>query len=80
MLQVDKYGIMNRRIVPVEPASGYGEIVVIEVQQEGVHEFDVRLVGCEGENPYIANSKGGPDIYSGCFLDMMQSNKARSPN
>lgn len=71
---------MDRRIVPVEPVSGYGEIVVIEVQQGGVHEFDVRLVGCEGENPYVANSKGDPDIHSGCYLDMMQSNKARSRN
>ncbi|KAF1363853.1 hypothetical protein EJ07DRAFT_151938 [Lizonia empirigonia] len=48
---------MHRRIVPVEPASGRGDIVVIEVQQEGPHELDVRLVGCEGENPYVLNIK-----------------------
>ncbi|KAF3000857.1 hypothetical protein E8E13_007322 [Curvularia kusanoi] len=48
---------MDRRIVPVEPASGRGELVVIEVQQEGPHELDVRLVGCEGENPYVVNLK-----------------------
>ncbi|KAJ4362595.1 hypothetical protein N0V95_001400 [Ascochyta clinopodiicola] len=48
---------MHRRIVPVEPASGHGEIVVIEVQQHGAHELDVRLVGCEGESPYVVNIK-----------------------
>jgi hypothetical protein len=44
-------------IVPVEPAEGDGETVVIEVQQEGSHPLDVRLVGCEGENPYVTSSK-----------------------
>ncbi|KAF3041542.1 hypothetical protein E8E12_006687 [Didymella heteroderae] len=48
---------MDRHIVPVEPASGRGELVVIEVQQQGVHELDVRLVGCEGENPYVVQIK-----------------------
>jgi hypothetical protein len=46
-------------IVPVEPADGQGETVVIEVQQEGAHRLDVRLVGCEGENPYVTSSKIG---------------------
>ncbi|KAF3045379.1 hypothetical protein E8E11_003638 [Didymella keratinophila] len=48
---------MDRHIVPVEPASGRGELVVIEVQQQGAHELDVRLVGCEGENPYVVQIK-----------------------
>ncbi|KAJ4378934.1 hypothetical protein N0V86_005811 [Didymella sp. IMI 355093] len=48
---------MDRRIVPVEPASGRGELVVIEVQQQGAHELDVRLVGCEGENPFVVQIK-----------------------
>ncbi|KAH7073686.1 hypothetical protein BKA63DRAFT_472073 [Paraphoma chrysanthemicola] len=43
----------DRHIVCVEPASGRGETVVVEVQQEGSHVLDVRLVGCEGENPYV---------------------------
>lgn len=46
-----------RCIVPIEPAGGSGEIVVVEVQQQGTHPLDVRLVGCEGENPYIATRK-----------------------
>lgn len=60
---------MNRRIVPVEPASGRGELVVLEVQQEGPHELDVRLVGCEGENPYVVNRKGNPNHHGGCYAD-----------
>ncbi|KAF9701205.1 hypothetical protein EKO04_000134 [Ascochyta lentis] len=48
---------MHRHIVPVEPASGRGEIVVIEVQQHGAHQLDVRLVACEGESPYVVNIK-----------------------
>ncbi|KAH6642528.1 hypothetical protein C7974DRAFT_430962 [Boeremia exigua] len=48
---------MDRRIVPVSPASGRGELVVIEVLQQGAHALDVRLVGCEGESPYVANIK-----------------------
>lgn len=47
----------GRFIVPVEPAAGEGEVVVVEVLQEGAHPLDVRLVGCEGESPYVANSK-----------------------
>jgi hypothetical protein len=47
----------DRHIVCIEPASGRGEPVVVEVQQEGSHALDVRLVGCEGENPYVTTSK-----------------------
>lgn len=49
----------GRYIVPVEPAAGDGEIVVVEVQQQGQHPLDVRLVGCEGESPYVTTSKIG---------------------
>lgn len=49
----------DRHIVCVEPASGRGETVVVEVQQEGSHVLDVRLVGCEGENPYVTTRKVG---------------------
>lgn len=44
-------------IVPVEPADGRGDAVVVEVLHEGSHPLDVRLVGCEGESPYVASSK-----------------------
>lgn len=47
----------DRRIVCVEPASGRGDLVVVEVQQTGSQPLDVRLVGCEGENPYVVTSK-----------------------
>ncbi|KAH9874848.1 hypothetical protein J1614_004335 [Plenodomus biglobosus] len=46
-----------RRIVSVEPASGRGQPVVIEVQQDGAQPLDVRLVGCEGESPYVTTIK-----------------------
>ena len=49
----------GRYIVPVEHAAGEGEVVVIEVQQEGSQALDVRLVGCEGESPYVTKSKIG---------------------
>ncbi|USP80579.1 hypothetical protein yc1106_07853 [Curvularia clavata] len=45
----------SRYIVPVHPADGRGEPVVIEVLQEGSHPLDVRLVGCEGESPYVTS-------------------------
>ena len=70
---------MARRIVPVEPASGRGETVVIEVQQEGAHELDVRLVGCEGENPYVVNSKGDPNAHDGCYADMDAVKQSQLP-
>ncbi|KAF2640746.1 hypothetical protein P280DRAFT_469451 [Massarina eburnea CBS 473.64] len=51
---------MSRRfIVPVEPASGGDVVVVVEVQQEGSRPLDVRLVGCEGESPYVTHIKHG---------------------
>ncbi|KAH7371944.1 hypothetical protein BKA66DRAFT_572513 [Pyrenochaeta sp. MPI-SDFR-AT-0127] len=46
-----------RCVIPVEPASGHGETVVIDVQQEGSHALDLRLVGCEGESPFVASIK-----------------------
>lgn len=49
--------LRGRYIVPVEPATGRGDVVVVEVQQEGSRPLDVRLVGCEGESPYVAKSK-----------------------
>jgi hypothetical protein len=51
--------MVDRHIVCVEPASGRGELVVVEVQQQGTHPLDLRLVGCEGENPYVTTSKTG---------------------
>jgi hypothetical protein len=53
---------MDRHIVPVEPASGQGETVLIQVQQENPSsgQLDLRLVGCEGESPYVATSMTTP--------------------
>lgn len=48
---------MVPRIIAVQPSSGKGETVVVEVQQQGSHPLDLRLVGCEGENPYVATRK-----------------------
>ncbi|KAF2688737.1 hypothetical protein K458DRAFT_293459 [Lentithecium fluviatile CBS 122367] len=45
----------GRYIVPVEPATGAGEVVVIEVRQNGSRPLDVQLVGCEGESPYVVS-------------------------
>ncbi|KAF1961273.1 hypothetical protein CC80DRAFT_234696 [Byssothecium circinans] len=47
----------GRFIIPVEPASGNSDVVVVEVQQEGSQPLDVRLVGCEGESPYVTHIK-----------------------
>ncbi|CAI6333851.1 unnamed protein product [Periconia digitata] len=55
----------SRYIVPVEPATASNRAnnndnnntVVIEVLQEGSLPLDVRLIGCEGENPYVAHIK-----------------------
>jgi hypothetical protein len=49
----------DRHIICVEPASGRGDVVVVEVQQHGAQPLDLRLVGCEGENPYVTTSKMG---------------------
>jgi hypothetical protein len=53
---------MDRHIVPVEPASGHGDTVLIQVQQENPSsaQLDLRLVGCEGESPYVATSMATP--------------------
>ncbi|KAI1530742.1 XRCC4 domain containing protein [Pyrenophora tritici-repentis] len=42
-------------LVPVEPASGHGEVVIIHVEQQGSHPLDIRLVGSEGESPYVTS-------------------------
>ncbi|KAH3915235.1 hypothetical protein HBH56_086130 [Parastagonospora nodorum] len=47
----------DRHIICVEPASGRGELVVVQVEQDGTQPLDLRLVGCEGENPYVASIK-----------------------
>ena len=46
-----------RHIIPIPAAASGDELVVVEVQQEGSHPLDVRLVGCEGESPYVTSSK-----------------------
>ena len=48
-----------RRIIPVPAADGSDEVIVVEVMQQGSLPLDVRLVGCEGENPYVTTSKIG---------------------
>ncbi|KAL1655009.1 hypothetical protein SLS61_002317 [Didymella pomorum] len=50
--------------------SGRGELVVIEVLQQGAHELDLRLVGCEGANPYVVQSKGDPNVHRDCYAYM----------
>lgn len=47
----------EQHLICVEPAAGRGELVVVQVQQQGSHALDLRLVGCEGENPYVTTSK-----------------------
>lgn len=47
----------ERHIIPVQAANDGGPVVVVEVKHTGSGPLDVRLVGCEGENPYVANSK-----------------------
>lgn len=54
-----------RHVIPVPPADGSGEVVVVEVQQ---HEADLQLVGCEGENPYVGTSK--PLLYAAGLLSL----------
>ncbi|ORY01504.1 hypothetical protein BCR34DRAFT_627739 [Clohesyomyces aquaticus] len=46
---------MKRHIVAVEPASGDGPVVVLEVRQRSdSRPLDVDLIGCEEEYPYVA--------------------------
>jgi len=59
----------GRYIVPVQPASGTGEVVVFEVRQNGSRPLDVQLVGCDGEDPYVVNSKIGSKLPSFLFFD-----------
>ncbi|PVI03936.1 hypothetical protein DM02DRAFT_625458 [Periconia macrospinosa] len=48
----------RRYIVPVEPADdNNNNLVIVEVSQDGPSPLDVRLVGCEGENPYVTHVK-----------------------
>lgn len=49
----------DRHIICVEPASGRGEVVVVQVLQDGTRPLDLELVGCEGENPYVTKRKTG---------------------
>lgn len=63
--------MQRRYIVPVEPAGGDNgdgsNTVIIEVSQEGPLPLDLRLVGCEGENPYVTHSKITPGYLSFLF-------------
>jgi hypothetical protein len=54
----------GRYIVSVAPASGGGEVAVIEVRQTGTQPLDVQLVGCEGESPYVRDCKIVPRLPS----------------
>jgi hypothetical protein len=54
-------------IVPVDPADGRGETVVIQVLQQGTHPLDVKLVGCDGQTPYVTSSKT-ISTASSCFV------------
>ncbi|KAF2471326.1 uncharacterized protein BDR25DRAFT_223610 [Lindgomyces ingoldianus] len=46
---------MARHIVPIPAANDDGPAVVVEVRQKpDSHPLDVELIGCEGENPYVA--------------------------
>lgn len=47
----------RRHIIPVAAANDSDPVVVVDVRQNGSHPLDVRLVGCEGENPYVTSSK-----------------------
>jgi hypothetical protein len=50
---------MDRRyIVPVEPATGTGDVVVLAVRQNGPRPLDVQLVACEGRSEDIYVSDG----------------------
>jgi hypothetical protein len=52
---------------------------VIEVQQQGAHPLDVRLVGCEGENPYVLHRKGGPHLHHGCYANTAAVKQSQLP-
>ncbi|KAF2128906.1 hypothetical protein P153DRAFT_367217 [Dothidotthia symphoricarpi CBS 119687] len=49
--------VMQRTcIVPVEPASGHGVLVLLEVQHDDAPPLDIRIVGCHCEDD-------SPDVY-----------------
>jgi hypothetical protein len=66
----------GRHIIPVTGANQDDPVVVVEVRQNGSHPLDVRLVGCEGENPYVATSKIGSISASFPFLTRLSSQTA----
>ncbi|KAF2182715.1 hypothetical protein K469DRAFT_728344 [Zopfia rhizophila CBS 207.26] len=43
----------DRHIIPIPAATDDGPLVLVEAKREGSRPLDVRLVGCEGENPYV---------------------------
>jgi hypothetical protein len=47
----------RRQIIPLAPADRGKPGVAVEVKQTGSHPLDVRLLGSEGEFPYVATSK-----------------------
>jgi hypothetical protein len=49
----------DRHIISVPAATKGKPGVVIEVRQNGSDPLDVRLVGSEGEYPYVTTSKVG---------------------
>ncbi|KAF2261677.1 hypothetical protein CC78DRAFT_345680 [Lojkania enalia] len=49
--------MVKRHIVPIPATQDGGPVVVVEVIQNGSQPLDVQLVGCEGENPYVATIK-----------------------
>jgi hypothetical protein len=51
----------RRHIIAVAPADSGKPGVAIEVKQVGAHPLDVRLLGSEGEFPYVATSKIVPN-------------------
>lgn len=65
----------DRHIIPIPAANDDGPVVVVEVRHEGPHPLDVQLVGCEGENPYVAKSKiAGISLSFAVFDPFFQSN------
>jgi hypothetical protein len=47
----------SRHIIPIPAANDGDPVVVVEVAPNGKLPLDVRLVGCEGENGYVTESK-----------------------
>ena len=59
----------GRQIIAVPPADRGPPGVAVEVRQTGSHPLDVRLLGSEGEFPYVATSKIVPIWHSFPFFD-----------